>query len=173
MHYFDYGPNSVEIVDSYTYLGIIFHFSGKFKASVSNLADKARKAFFALKAKLPCNNNLSAKSWLKLYNSMVVPILTYGSKVWITEFKPNVEALDKTQFEKTQNMILKNILGVHNKSSNTAVKCELGMVPLSIKCELGMVPLSIKCYGVMYGYYSRLNQIDEQLGGPRSLLKAA
>ena len=25
----------------------------------------------------------------------------------------------------------------------------------------------------MYGYYSRLNQIDEQLGGPRSLLKAA
>ena len=59
-------------------------------------------------------------------------------------------------------MVLKNILGVHSKSSNTAVKC-----------ELGMVPLSIKCYGLMYGYYSRLNQIDEKLGGPRSLLKAA
>jgi hypothetical protein len=40
---------------------------------------------------------------------MVVPILTYGSEVWITEFKPNFEALDKIQFEKTQNMILKNI----------------------------------------------------------------
>ena len=66
---------------------------------------------------------------------------------------------------KTQNMILKNILGVHSKSSNTAVKC-----------ELGIVSLSIKCYGLMYGYYSWLNQIDEQLGGhrrPRSLLKAA
>jgi hypothetical protein len=48
---------------------------------------------------------LSATSWLKLYNSMVVPILTYGSEVWITEFKPNFEALDKTQFEKTKNMI--------------------------------------------------------------------
>ena len=92
LHYFYYEPNSVEIVDSYKYLGIIFHFSGKFKASVSNLADKV----FALKAKLPCNNNLSATSWLKLYNSMVVPILTYGSEVWITEFKPNFEALDKT-----------------------------------------------------------------------------
>ena len=65
---------------------------------------------------------------------MVVPILTYGSEVWITDFKPNFEALDKTQFEKTQNMILKNILGVHSKFSNTAVKCELGMVPLSTKC---------------------------------------
>jgi hypothetical protein len=44
-HYFYHEPNSVEIVDSYKYVGIIFHFSGKFKASVSNLADKARKAF--------------------------------------------------------------------------------------------------------------------------------
>ena len=41
----------------------------------------------------------------------------------------------------------------------------------AVKCELGMVSLSIKCYGLMYGYYSWLNQIDEQLGGPRSLLK--
>jgi hypothetical protein len=48
-------------------------------------------------------------------------------------------------------MILNDILGVHSKSSNTAVKC-----------ELGMFPLSITCYGLMYGYYSRLNQIDEQ-----------
>ena len=44
-HYFYHEPNSVEIVDSYKYVGIIFHFSRKFKASVSNLADKARKAF--------------------------------------------------------------------------------------------------------------------------------
>jgi hypothetical protein len=47
-------------------------------------------------------NNLSAKSWLKLYNSMIAPILTYGSEVWITDFKPNFEVL-----EKTQNMIIK------------------------------------------------------------------
>jgi hypothetical protein len=48
----------------------------------------------------------------------------------LTELKQNFEDLDKTQFEKTQNMILKNILGVHSKFSNTADKCELGMVPL-------------------------------------------
>jgi hypothetical protein len=37
-------------------------------------------------------------------------------------------------------MILKNILGVHSKFSNTADKCELGMVPLSIKCY-GLISL--------------------------------
>ena len=52
-HYFYYEPNSVEIVDSYKYVGIIFHFSGKFKASVSNLADKARKAFLPWKQNYP------------------------------------------------------------------------------------------------------------------------
>jgi len=160
--YFYYGPNTVEIVDSYKYLGIIFHFSGKFKESISNLADKARKAYFALKSKLPYNYNLSAKSWLKLYNSMIVPIITYGSEVWISDFKSNFETLDKTDFEKIQSMILKNILGVHSKSSNIAVRC-----------ELGAYPISIKCYGLMFGYYSHLTEIDEQSGGLHKLLKAA
>jgi hypothetical protein len=114
LFHFYYGPNTVELVNSYTYLGVIFYFTGKFKESVANLSDKSRKAYFALKSKLFYNNNLSAKSWLKLYNSMIAPILTYGPEVWITDFKPNFEVLDS--LKKTQNMILKNILGVHGKS---------------------------------------------------------
>ena len=139
--YFYYGPNQVEIVEDYKYLGIIFHYNGSFKESVSNLSDKARKAYFALKSKLPCNSNLSVRTWIKLYTSMIIPIITYGSEVWISDFKTNLESLDKTQFEKTQNMISKNILGVHSKSSNIAVRC-----------ELGMFPLYIQCYTLMYSY---------------------
>ena len=56
----------------------------------------------------------------------------------------------------------KNILGVHGKSSSTAVRC-----------ELGIFPLCIESYGLMYGYYTRLNSNDEQVGGPHSILKAA
>jgi hypothetical protein len=48
--YFYYGPNSIEIVETYKYLlGILFCYSGKFSQAMSNLADKARKAYFALK----------------------------------------------------------------------------------------------------------------------------
>jgi hypothetical protein len=74
---------------------------------MSNLADKARKTYFALKSKIPYSDNLSIKSWLKPYNSMIVPIIIYGSEVWISDFKSNFDTLDKIQFEKTQNMILK------------------------------------------------------------------
>ncbi|CAC5408818.1 unnamed protein product [Mytilus coruscus] len=82
-------------------------------------------------------------------------ILTYGSEVWISEFKPSFEALDKSKFEKTQNSIFK-------KSSD-----------LAVRCELGAFPISIKCYQLMYKYYVRLSDISEQSGGPHEILKAA
>jgi hypothetical protein len=75
-------------------------------------------------------------------------IITYGSEVWISDFKSNFDTLDKIQFEKTQNMILKNILGVHGKSSN-----------LATRCELGTPPIKIKCYNLMFRYYTRFRKI--------------
>jgi hypothetical protein len=55
-----------------------------------------------------------------LYNSVILPIITYGSEIWLTDFNLNLDTLDKLPFEKVQNMIFKNILGVHGKASNLA-----------------------------------------------------
>jgi hypothetical protein len=93
---------------------------------------------------------------------MIVPIITYGSEVWISDFKSNFDTLDKIQFEKRQNMILKNILGVHGKSSN-----------LATRYELGTLRIKIKCYNLMFRYYKRFREIDGQLGGQYDILKAA
>ena len=43
---------------------------------------------------------------------MITPILTYGSEIWIADHKINIENLHNLSFEKTQNMIMKHILGV-------------------------------------------------------------
>ena len=116
---------------------------------MSSLLDKAKTAYFALKSKLPYSEKLSVKTWLQLFNSMITPILTYGSEVWLSEFKPNFEAfIDKSKLDKTQNSIFKNILVVHGKSSN-----------LAVRCELGTLPIRIKCYQLMYKYYERLSDI--------------
>ena len=76
--------------------------------------------------------------------------------------KSNFDTLDKIQFEKRQNMILKNILGVHGKSSN-----------LATRYELGTLRIKIKCYNLMFRYYKRFREIDGQLGGQYDILKAA
>jgi hypothetical protein len=40
---------------------------------------------------------------------MITPILTYGSKIWIADHKINIKNLNNLSFEKTENMIMKQI----------------------------------------------------------------
>ena len=86
----------------------------------------------------------------KLYESTIIPIITYASEIWISDFNFNLKSIDKTPFEKIQNFICKDILGVHSKSSN-----------LAIKMELGILPLYIKIYKLMFRYYSRLSKLRD------------
>ena len=81
----------------------------------------------------------------------ILPIFTYmyGSEVWMTDFSMNLDNLDKLSFEKVQNMIFKNILGVHGKASNIAVHT-----------ELGVYPVCFKSYSLMFKYYKRLCKIE-------------
>lgn len=91
-----------------------------------------------------------------------MPILTYGSEIWICDFKMNFEKIDNSSFEKLQNMILKNILGVHGKASN-----------LAVRCELGTMPVCIRSYKLLYKYFLRLQSFDEHPDSLHSILRAA
>ena len=113
---FYYNNSIVEITNRYKYLCIILQSNGSLKHPCDDLAARPRKAYFALKRKLPFDSNRSPNLWLKLYNSIIVPILTYSSEMWISDFKTN-----------PNNFILRNILGVHNKASHLATKLELFM----------------------------------------------
>lgn len=87
-----------------------------------------------------------------------------ASEIWMADFNANIDNLDKLPFEKNQNMILKNILGVHSKASNIAVHA-----------ELGIYPISFKSYHLMFKYYNRLLDlvIDKNSGTENSLLRSA
>ena len=76
--YFYLGTEEIENVQNY-YLGIIFNASGSFSNACINIADKAMKAFFKLKRINPRENALLT---LKLFHSLVTPILMYGCEVW-------------------------------------------------------------------------------------------
>ena len=60
----------------------------------------------------------------KIFDSLIIPIMRYGSEIWISEFKINFNVIDKLLLEKIKNMIFKNILGVHSKASNLAMQTE-------------------------------------------------
>ena len=148
---FYYNHNIIEIVNQYKYLGLVFRSDGKLKFSAEQLSERARKAYYAIKSNIPANTNFSAETMLKLHQSMIIPILTYSSEVWITDYKCDLMSSDNFPFEKTQNQIFKDILGVHNKSSNIAVRY-----------ELGQFPLFFKCYENMFKFFKRLKDLESK-----------
>ena len=155
--YFHINNKKVEIVDCYTYLGIVFTPSGKFKKSIDVLITKANKAWHKIWCKFNIWNGTPPNLLLKLFTSFVQPVLLYGAEVWGSFMYGKCENLkfDKMLYnpkhpcEKFHIKICKQILGVNQKSSNI---CAL--------TELGRFPISIRISKLMYKYIIRVLNID-------------
>ena len=128
--------NDIEIVQSYCYLGIVFSSCGTFSRAVKALYDKASKALFAMKKIDTCDNALLT---LKLFDTLVLPIMTYSIEVWGPYFfdeckLENLHSLkcmsESMSVEKINVKLCKYVLGVSRKSSNDAVRGELGRYPI-------------------------------------------
>ena len=113
----------LESVNNFIYLGVNVSSNGKFFQAQKHLSEQATKAMFALK-NLFDNKLLCIEDKLKLFDSLVQPILMYGSEIWGFHKADDVE--------KVHVRFLKQILGVRLQTSNIAVYGELGRFPLAI-----------------------------------------
>ena len=135
---FTYGSAEIELTQKYCYLGIIFTASGLFTEAIKSLSEKASKVFYMLKQ---LNTRDNIKLTIKLFDSLVSPILYYGCEVWAPFLlnkinKNNFQLLcDKSPTETLNVKLCKYILGVGKRSTNLAVKGELGRFPLLIKAS--------------------------------------
>ena len=123
--FFKCGDDKIETTDSYKYLGIIFHKSESFTNAQDHLAKQANRAAQVLRR--TCRNeNIRVDAITQLLDSLVLPILTYGSEVWDPYTKQleggPIEQLFKSSTGYKQphgNAYIKfcrQILGVHNKA---------------------------------------------------------
>ena len=77
------GESKRDNVESYKYLGIIFHKSNIFTKARNMLYIQAEKAmYFVLRQGR--YHNISIQCQLKLFDSMVLPVLLYGREIIIT-----------------------------------------------------------------------------------------
>ena len=131
---------TLEIAQSYCYLGII--------------TDKVMKAFFKLKQNNPRENTLLT---IKLFDSLVMPILMYGCEVWgplalRKVFKMDFKSLcDSLYVEKLNITLCKYVLGVDKYATNAAVTGECGRHPVAIR-------LILHCYN----YWKRFKLLHEK-----------
>ena len=113
----------IEIVDNFTYLGVRFTHTGNLSNAVKTLSDQALRAYYNLLS-LFDKVEIDIRTKLKLFDTMIVPILLYGSEVWgVYNFK---------EVDKLHIRFCKNLLGVRQQTPNMAVYGELGRLPLSV-----------------------------------------
>ena len=84
--------DKIDIVNNYTYLGI--NFSANFRDCKTNLKDKTRRSIFATGRYLDFSK-LPLDVTNKLFDSLFLPILLYGSEVWGIYDKDNFDTWEK------------------------------------------------------------------------------
>lgn len=138
---FKYGTTTLTRVERYTYLGVVMASDGSFKEAVQSLHNKALKALFSLSRALG-SHNFNIQTSLKLFDSLIKPIVLYNAEVWgmsilncdklLQDTESKTKLYDSILPESIQLKFCKYILGVHRLATNNAVRAELGRYPLAV-----------------------------------------
>ncbi len=105
---FKIGETILNHVTCYNYLGLTISASGQFNTAIKDLTDKARRAFYSIRRPL-IKFNPPIKLWIKIFDSIIKPILLYGGEIWGLKFKLNYESWDKNPVEIFHLEFCKNI----------------------------------------------------------------
>jgi exonuclease III len=146
---FKYESHILDNVQEYKYLGIIFNAAGTFTKAQEELYNKGTKAYFKL-SKILTSERCSLSTYFSVFDSTVKPILLYGSEIWGTfntqlqRIKNSKEFKIETGLEKVKAEVLnmracRYVLGVHKKTSEIAVRGELGRYPLYVDIVCNML----------------------------------
>ena len=114
----------IEVVYSFNYLGIMLNYNGSFRVAKTKLIEQASKAMYSI-FKNARRLSLTPDLQLKLFDSLVSPILLYCCEVWGFE--------DLSAIEKVHLNFCKRILNVKRNTPSCMVYGDLGRVPLKGK----------------------------------------
>ena len=121
---FTINGEKLENVKEYKYLGIIINKKNcTFSPAIKALRQKGTRALYAIKAKVTINR-LPIKMALKLFDSLVKPILLYASETWEPFLDNDYDKWDHNEIEKVHLQFLKHILGVNRSTTNILVRGE-------------------------------------------------
>ena len=131
-HKLKFQGNTLETASAYTYLGFVFVPSGKPHAGIENLVNKARKAWFTIQRSLLKSKEKTVNTYLKLFDTIVKPILLYGCETW---GDISTKKLFESKVEKLHLSVCKQVLGVNKRANNVCTFSELGRYPLFTNIE--------------------------------------
>ncbi len=109
------------------------------------------KAIFKIK-NIIHHANITTKSALHLFYSLVRPIMTYNCEIWGAYIlNPKMFDMDgdHKSYEKIDLRFCKMLLGVHRKATNTAVRGELSRFRISLHILNKFLNIGCECLWAM------------------------
>ena len=139
---YTYGDVKVSSVREYCYLGITFTLNGSLNIAQQKLKQKGLRAYFSLKNMIDIRP-LKRSVVFKLFDSLILPIASYGCQVWFPEtwlvknltentLAKQLQNIAKDPVERLHLSFLKWSLGVSKNTSNAAVWGDSGRFPLLV-----------------------------------------
>ena len=119
-----FGGTPIDVVNHYKYLGTVFTPKLVWTQCHRTLAAQARKGLYLLRKYNYTCNMLPIDVQFELFDSMISPILLYGSEIWGINEAHNIE--------KVHIGFCKYVLGVHTHTATAAVLAETGRHPMYI-----------------------------------------
>ena len=133
---FKYKNVSIEIVNKFCYLGVIFTSGGSSFETQKTLSGQALKAVFTLNKYLYNFTALKPSHILELFDRLVSPILNFGSEVWGFYKASSIETVH-LQF-------CKKILGVKQTTQNDFIYGELGRTNYQSRRYMSIIKFWLK-----------------------------
>jgi hypothetical protein len=125
---FHLGNNVIDTTTQYQYVGCIFSDQQGFQANIEHIKKQASKAIHSVYGNCKPLGQIPPILACSLFDSLVSPILEYGSPVWYN--KDNAKELEVVHLQ-----FLKNVLRIKNQTATPAVLGELGRIPLTAKLQ--------------------------------------
>ena len=156
---FVFGNIQIDSVREYCYLGINFTLNGSLINAQHKLKQKGLRSYFSLKKMIDIRP-LKRSLVFKLFDSLILPVASYGCQIWFAETwlvrnllenttGTHLTAIAKDPIERLHLSFLKWNLGVGRKTSNAAIWGDTGRLPLIIKISKQV-----------FGYYKRLEDMS-------------
>ena len=121
----------IEQTETYKYLGVIAHSSGRNEAELNDRIETAMKVYHALNRPFIRKREVSTSTKMVVYNTVFKPILTYGSESWVLTQR------QKSKIQAVEMKFLRGVRGVtkRDKMRNDRIREDLKIEPIMKSIE--------------------------------------
>lgn len=122
---FVYDGQDIEIVNKYTYLGVIFSSSGVFSLAAKHFKQKGLMALGATWSVFTRSRLESIERKFHLFSSLVASTVLYGAHIWGLR---HIKEIEKVEYQ-----FHRRLLGLEHGTPSYGMRLELGREPLRIR----------------------------------------